>query len=87
MFLILLLAALTAVIIHKDSLQHLGYINLYQWRMIFPVLLIAGFITLLVLCTIKKYRVTDLNWLLVVNTVMLTAYAVAIGFRIMQLIH
>ncbi|QJD97405.1 hypothetical protein HH214_16775 [Mucilaginibacter robiniae] len=86
-FLIFLLAALSAVIINQGKLQHVGYINLYQWRMIFPVLLIAGFITLLILCTVKKYRVADLNWLLVINTVTLMAYGVAISLRIAQLMH
>jgi hypothetical protein len=42
----------------------------------------GGFIGLLVTCTIKKYKVVDLNWLLVVNTLVLIAYVAAIFIRI-----
>ena len=79
---ILLLAAGVGVMQSEDKLKQLGYINLYQWRMIFPVLLMGGFIGLLIAAAVKKYNNPDLNLLLIVNTVMLIIYGMAIFFRI-----
>jgi len=50
--------------------------------MIFPAILILGFISLLIICTLKKYQEADLNWLLVLNTLILIAYGIAIYIRI-----
>ncbi len=83
-FFLLIILAFAAAIHYQDNLKHLGSIRLDQWPLIFPILLILGFITLLVLCTIKKYREADLNWLLIVNTVMLMIYGMAIFMRIAQ---
>ncbi|MFD1255686.1 hypothetical protein ACFQ3S_02655 [Mucilaginibacter terrae] len=82
MFFILILAAGVGVWQGGDKLKHLGYINLFQWRMIFPALLISGFIGLLLTASIKKYNNMELNWLLVVNTLMLIIYAMAIFMKI-----
>jgi hypothetical protein len=82
MFFILILAAGVGIWQGSDKLKHLGYINLLQWRMIFPALLIGGFIGLLLAASIKKYNNMELNWLLVVNTLMLIIYAMAIFMKV-----
>jgi hypothetical protein len=82
MFFILILAAGVGIWQGGDKLKHLGYINLLQWRMIFPALLIGGFIGLLLAASIKKYNNMELNWLLVVNTLMLIIYAMAIFMKV-----
>jgi hypothetical protein len=81
-FFILILAAGVGVWQGGDKLKHLGYINLLQWRMIFPALLIGGFIALVLAASIKKYNNMELNWLLVVNTLMLIIYAMAIFMKV-----
>ena len=70
----------------KSKLQHIYLTFQHPWQMIFPGLLVFGFIGLLVICSIKKYKETDLNWLLVLNTVILTIYGIAIYIRILHLI-
>jgi hypothetical protein len=82
LFFILILAAGLGIWQGGDKLKHLGYINLFQWRMIFPVLLIAGFVGFFITCSIKKFNNIELNWLLVVNTIMLIIYAMAIFIKI-----
>ena len=64
------------------KLQHFNFVVPHPWTLVFPALLICGFIGLLVTCTIKKYKVIDLNWLLVVNTLVLIAYGVAVFIRV-----
>ncbi|HEY8782489.1 MAG TPA: hypothetical protein VIM16_12775 [Mucilaginibacter sp.] len=83
-FFILLLVALVPPFLQGDQskLQHV-YLSFHRkWEMIFPAILILGFISLLITCAIKKYKEPDLNWLLVLNTVILTAYGIAIFIRI-----
>ena len=87
LFFFLLLIALVPFIQGDTSkLQHL-YLNPKNvWTLAFPIILILGFIALLVICSIKKFRETDLNWVLVVNTVVLMAYGIALYVHIYQLI-
>ena len=66
--------------------------NLYltvtnKWTLVFPVLLMLGFIALFVMVSIKKYKATDLNWLLVLNTAVLLIYGVALFIRIYHAMH
>jgi quinol-cytochrome oxidoreductase complex cytochrome b subunit len=87
LFFILLLIALVPFLQGDTSkLQHLYLMPKHVYTLAFPILLIIGFITLLVICSIKKYRKADLNWLLVVNTLVLLAYAITLYIRIYQLI-
>ncbi len=69
-----------------QKLQHLYLTPKHAYMLAFPILLILGFITLLVLCSIKKYSKPDMNWLLVVNTVVLIAYAATLYISIYKLI-
>ena|ERR1700761_4676503 len=82
-FFILIIAAMVPYFAGNNTrLQKFNFVIPHPWLLILPGILIAGFIGLLVTCTIKKYKVTDLNWLLVVNTVVLIAYGVAVFIRI-----
>jgi len=82
-FFILLLAALVPYFAGNNyKLQHFNFVIYHTWTLIFPALLIAGFIGLLIACTVKRYKVADLNWLLVVNTLVLIAYGVAVFIRV-----
>lgn len=84
-FFILLLASLIPYYAgNNQKLQHFNFVIAHTWTLIFPALLIAGFIGLLITCTVKKYKVVDLNWLLVVNTVVLIVYGIAIFMRVYQ---
>jgi len=84
---ILLLAAGYFLIQSQGKLAGLGYINLYQWQLIFPLLLILGFMGLFIACAVKKFNVGDLNLLLIVNSVMLVIYGMAIFFRVSAVVH
>jgi hypothetical protein len=66
----------------QTKLQHMYFIFHHKWEMVFPIILIVGFISLLVICAVKKYKETDLNWLLVLNTVILLIYGIAIFIRV-----
>lgn len=82
-FFILLLAALVPYFAGNNAkLKHFNFVIHHTWTLIFPGLLIVGFLTLLIACTIKRYKVIDLNWLLVVNTLVLIAYGVAVFIRV-----
>jgi quinol-cytochrome oxidoreductase complex cytochrome b subunit len=85
-FFLLLIALVPFVNGDTSKLQHLYLTPKHSWTLAFPILLILGFITLLVICSIKRFSKTDLNWLLVLNTVVLMAYAITLYIRIYQLI-
>jgi hypothetical protein len=84
LFFLLLLIALVPPFLLGDQtkLQHIYLSFHYKWQMIFPAILILGFVGLLIVCAVKKYKEQDLNWLLVLNTAILMAYGVAIYIRI-----
>jgi hypothetical protein len=84
LFFLLLLIALVPPFLLGDQtkLQHIYLSFRHKWEMIFPAILILGFVSLLIVCSVKKYKEQDLNWLLVLNTVILIAYGVAIYIRI-----
>ena len=84
LFFLLLVIALVPPFIQGDQskLQHIYLAFRHKWETIFPAVLIIGFITLLIICAKKKYKEPDLNWLLVLNTVILTIYGVGIFIRV-----
>ena len=87
LFFILLLVALVPFMQGDNhKLQNLYFTTTHKWIFIFPVILIGAFITLLVMCTIKKYKEIDLNWLLVLNTVILLGYGVTLYIRVWHLV-
>lgn len=66
----------------KLSSTHLYIPN--KWTLVFPAILFIGFTTLLVLCMKKKYQEPDINWLLVLNTVILLTYLIMLYSRIFK---
>ncbi|MEO6521467.1 MAG: hypothetical protein ABIN91_07315 [Mucilaginibacter sp.] len=89
LFLFLILLALVPVFTGSSidkQLQGIYLTTNNKWVLVYPILLILGFITLLIICTIKKYSKPDLNWLLVVNTVVLIVYGITVFIRISHLI-
>jgi cation transport ATPase len=88
-FLFLILLALVPVFSgdsFNKQLNNIYFATNNKWILAYPVLLILGFIALLVTCTVKKYTKPDLNWLLVINTVMLIVYGITVFIRISHLI-
>ena len=87
LFFILLIVALVPFFVGDNyKLKHLYLHTPNKWTLAFPILLMLGFIALFVLCSIKKYKEADLNWLLVLNTVILMAYGITLGVRIYQMV-
>jgi quinol-cytochrome oxidoreductase complex cytochrome b subunit len=83
-FIMLLMALIPYLQGNNTKLEHIYLMPKNAWSLAFPILLILGFVVLLVICSIKKYSKQDLNWLLVINTVVLIAY-VTVYIRIYQL--
>lgn len=87
LFLFLILAcAIPFVTGDNAQLQHMNFVVYQKWMLIFPGILIVGFITLFIICTVNKYKKADLNWVLVVNTVVLIVYLLAIALKTYQLL-
>jgi quinol-cytochrome oxidoreductase complex cytochrome b subunit len=84
-FIMLLIALIPYLQGNNTKLEHIYLMPKNAWSLAFPILLILGFVVLLVICSIKKYSKQDLNWLLVINTVVLIAYTVTVYIRIYQL--
>lgn len=57
-----------------------------KWTLIYPAILFLGFLTLVIITRKKKYQEQDINWLLVLNTVILLAYLVLLYSRIFKAI-
>ena len=82
-FLLLLLISTGPYLVgHNPKLQNFHFVVRQKWTLAFPAILVIGFITFLVLCTKNKYKDVDLNWLLVINTVVLLAYFLTIAYTI-----
>lgn len=84
--LLLLLASIPLFQADNDKLQHIYFAGNNKWTLLFPGLLLAGFIGLFIYCTIKKYSVPDLNWVLVINTLVLLIYCATLYVRIYEII-
>lgn len=85
-FILLLVALIPFWQGNNTKLQHLYLTTPNKWTLIAPVLLMLGFIALFVICSVKKYKEADLNWLLVLNTVILIIYGVTLGIRIYHMV-
>jgi len=84
-FILLLLALIPFLQGDTAKWQHLYLAPKHAYMLAFPILLILGFIALLVLCSVKKYSKADLNWLLVINTLVLIAYAATLYASVYRL--
>jgi len=85
-FVLLLLAAFTLYQNDSTKLKHVYFIGNNKWTLVFPALLLAGFVALFITCAKQKYTKPDWNWLLVLNTVILMVYCATFYTRIMELI-
>jgi hypothetical protein len=86
LFLLLLVLAIVPLFqVDTNKLQHLYIVTSSKWLLVFPIILIGGFVYFLVRCTINKYKEPDSNWLLVINTLVLIAYCATIFVRVYQL--
>ena len=84
-FFVLLFFALVPFFVGDQTrLQHVYLSFRHWWELIFPAIIILSFIGLLITCATKRYKVPELNWLLVVNMIVLLAYGIAIFIRIAQ---
>ncbi len=87
LFFILLLVSLLPYMQGDNSkLSTIYFTTAHKWIFIFPCILVLGFISLLIICTVKKYKAIDLNWLLVLNTAILLAYGITLYVRVWQLV-
>jgi hypothetical protein len=85
-FILLFVAMIPFFMGDQAKLQHIYFTFHHKWEMIFPIILIVAFFTLLITCAIKKYKEPDLNWLLVLNTVILLIYGIAIYIRVIHMV-
>jgi quinol-cytochrome oxidoreductase complex cytochrome b subunit len=89
LFFLLLLMALVPPFFMGDQnkLKNIYLAFRHKWEIIFPAILIISFVTLLIIGAVKKFRETDLNWLLVLNTVILTIYGIAIYVKVLHMMN
>jgi cytochrome bd-type quinol oxidase subunit 2 len=85
-FLLLLIATFPFFQGDNSKLHQLYFVMPNKWLMIFPALLVVGFIILFITCTVNKYKDTNLNWVLVVNTAVLLACGISVYFRVLSLV-
>ncbi|HTE02308.1 MAG TPA: hypothetical protein VK668_23625 [Mucilaginibacter sp.] len=84
--LLLLLASIPLFQADSAKLHHIYFVGNNKWTLVFPGLLLAGFIGLFIYCSIKKFSIPDLNWVLVINTLVLMAYCATLYMRIYEII-
>lgn len=70
----------------NEQIRDLRLVVPRPWTLVFPGLLTLGFLALLTVCIVQKFRKSDINWLLTLNTVILLAYAVIAYIRIFRFI-
>src|SRR6185503_332502 len=86
-FFVLLLFALVPFFYgDQHKFQNIYFAFPHKWEMIFPLIIISVFLFLLITCAIKKFNEPELNWLLVVNTIVLTAYGVAVFIKVSHMV-
>ena len=85
-FILVLVAAFPFIHGDQSKFQHIYFSYHNYWQLTFPAIIIIGFLILLVMCAIRRYENTELNWLLVVNTIIVTAYGVAIFIKVSSMI-
>jgi hypothetical protein len=86
-FFVLVFFALVPVFIGDQSkFKNIYFTFRHKWEMIFPLVLLTCFITLLITCAYRKFNELELNWLLILNTVILTVYGIAIFIKIAHMV-
>jgi hypothetical protein len=54
----------------------------HKWETVFPLILITCFIGLLLTAAYRKFNDLEINWLLVLNTIILTVYGAALFYKV-----
>jgi quinol-cytochrome oxidoreductase complex cytochrome b subunit len=85
-FILVLIAVVPFTQSDNSKLQHIYLTAPHKWMFVFPSILVLGFITLTIICTVKKYNEVDLNWLLVLNTLILLAYCTTLYIHVYRLV-
>lgn len=85
-FVLLLFAVVPLFFGDQSKFQHIYFAFHQKWQMIPPIIIITSFLFLLISCAIKRFNELELNWLLIVNTIVLTAYGAAIFIKISHLV-
>ncbi|WP_262246466.1 hypothetical protein [Parapedobacter soli] len=89
LFIFLLLFAFAPVILEQETTRTYSETFVYienKWALIFPGLLFVSFLALLILTLRYKYRKTDLNWMLSLNTALLIIYVTMLYIRLYPII-
>ena len=84
-FILLLVATVLFIQGDQSKYQHIYFTFANPWQMVFPAIIIFAFIFLFIACAIKKYNEPEMNWLLVVNTIVLVAYGIADFIKISKM--
>jgi 4-amino-4-deoxy-L-arabinose transferase-like glycosyltransferase len=84
-FILLLIAAVPFFYGDQNKFQHIYFGFHHKWEIIFPAIILVSFFILIITCAIKKYNEPELNWLLVVNIIVLVAYGIAIFIRVSKI--
>lgn len=89
LFILLLLFAFAPVVLEQQTARSYSETFVYienKWALIFPGLLFASFLVLLILTLRHKYQKTDLNWMLSLNAGLLIIYVTMLYVRIFPII-
>jgi uncharacterized membrane protein len=84
-FLLLLVATIPLFQGESSKLSQFYFVVHNKWILVFPCILVLGFIILFITCTVNKYKEVNLNWLLVVNTAVLLICSIVIYIRVLNL--
>ena len=86
-FILLLAVAFLFFSGDQAKYQHIYFSFTHKWQMVFPAIIVLSFLVLFVACARKRYNEPEMNWLLVVNTVVLLAYGIAVFIKVSSLVH
>lgn len=89
LFILLLLFAFAPVVLEQEATRSYSETFVYienKWALVFPALLFASFLVLLILTLRHKYQKTDLNWMLSLNTALLIIYIIMVYIRLFPVI-
>lgn len=90
LFMLILAAAIAPMFVDKQIAARMETTYVYienKWVFIFPLILFLSFLTLLVLTGRAKHEKTDLNWMLLLNTLLLIIYVVMLFVRLFPVIY
>lgn len=58
-----------------------------KWVLVYPAIVVIGFISIFIVAVRQKFSKADVNWLLVVSTLVLIACGVTFAIRLSHLLH